>query len=38
MNWLGSFLKEIKVSGLAMADVMRFAYQFAVRKGIKTQF
>ena len=29
---------ERKVSGLTMADVMRLAYQLAVRNGIKNQF
>jgi len=29
---------EIKFFGLTMADVMRLAYQLAVRNGIKNQF
>jgi len=29
---------ERKVFGLTMADVMRLAYQLAVRNGIKNQF
>jgi len=31
-------LMERKVFGLTMADVMRLAYQLAVRNGIKNQF
>ena len=31
-------LMERKISGLKMADVMRLAYQLAVRNGIKNQF
>ena len=31
-------LLERKTFGLTMADVMRLAYQFAVRNGIKNQF
>jgi len=31
-------LLERKIVGLTMADVMRLAYQLAVRNGIKNQF
>jgi len=33
-----TLLMERKFFGLTMADVMRFAYQLAVRKGIKNLF
>jgi hypothetical protein len=38
MIWLSSLLMERKFFGLTIADVMRLAYQLAVRNGIKNQF
>ena len=38
MIWLSNVLMERRFLGLTMADVMRLAYQLAVRNGIKNQF
>jgi len=38
MIWLSNVLMERRFLGLTMADVMRLAYQLAVKNGIKNQF